>query len=118
MQEADGAYRFGNLEALCWGLPNPPPMETVAMPRLCMMLALAALALAAASPAQAFWKRSQWLACSEAATPADYQRWRCWELDGYAGAIAPGYGGSGEWLPPPKTLRPSTRRGGTVSRLG
>ncbi|WP_186421215.1 hypothetical protein [Bosea sp. CS1GBMeth4] len=82
-------------------------------------LALTGLAMlgmaAAAAPAAAFWPRSQWLACSEAATHADYQRWRCWELDGYAGAIAPPpefRQGPGPGSPAPRAPRRS------VSRLG
>lgn len=69
-----------------------------------------------AAPAAAFWPRSQWLACSEAATEADYRRWRCWELDGYGGAIMPGAGALP--LTPQPGPRRSIRRGGSVSRLG
>lgn len=89
------------------------------MSRNLAILALAALGMAAATPAAAFWQRSQWLACSEAGTAAEYQRWRCWELDGYAGEIAPGYGGAGpadSWRM--QGGKRSIRRGGTVSRLG
>lgn len=85
-----------------------------------MLVGLAALGMIAmTAPASAFWQRSQWLACSEAATAADYQRWRCWELDGYAGEIAPGYGGFSPAEPwgVPAGKRP-VRRGGAVSRLG
>ena len=86
------------------------------MSRSLAAIGLAGLGLiAAAAPAAAFWQRSQWLACSEAATAADYQRWRCWELDGYAGAITPGYGPEGPML---QHRRPLPRRGGAVSRLG
>ncbi|CAN7215588.1 hypothetical protein LJR090_000853 [Bosea sp. LjRoot90] len=87
------------------------------MSRKFAILGLATLVSAAmVEPAAAFWPRSQWLACSEAATAADYQRWRCWELDGYAGAIAPGFGGAGTegQMPPQRRMRPR----GTVSRLG
>lgn len=85
-----------------------------------MMLGLVVLGAGAApTPAAAFWTRSQWLACSEAATAADYRRWRCWELDGYAGEIAPGHGrlGPAELWGPPGRGQP-IRRGGPVSRLG
>lgn len=83
------------------------------------LLGLAGLGMVAmTAPATAFWARSQWLACSEAATAADYQRWRCWELDGYAGAIMPGYGDVGTERQMPTQKRPSLRRGGSVSRLG
>jgi hypothetical protein len=89
------------------------------MRRNLTLLGLATLGMIGTTlPAAAFWPRSQWLACSEAATAADYQRWRCWELDGYAGAIAPGYGGVGtEGQIRPDRRRP-LRRGGSVSRLG
>lgn len=89
------------------------------MSRSLAILALAAFGLTASmTPSAAFWPRSQWLACSEAASAADYQRWRCWELDGYAGAIAPGYGvdPAEAWRTPGG--RRSMRRGGTVDRLG
>ena len=29
-----------------------------------------------------------WISAALIQLAADYQRWRCWELDGYAGAIA------------------------------
>jgi hypothetical protein len=62
------------------------------MSRSLVIAGLAGLGLIAVTPsAAAFWQRSQWLACSEAATAAEYQRWRCWELDGYAGEIAPAF---------------------------
>lgn len=86
------------------------------MQRTLALTGLAVLGMAAATvPAAAFWPRSQWLACSEAATHADYQRWRCWELDGYAGAIAPPpefRQGPGSGSPLPRAPRRS------VSRLG
>ena len=88
------------------------------MDRALVLLGLAAFGtIAAPLPAGAFWQRSQWLACSEAATAADYRRWRCWELDGYPGAITPGYYAApdGQMLP---QRRPLLRRGGSVSRLG
>lgn len=89
---------------------------TGAMSRTFAILGLATLGLAASPErAAAFWERSQWLACSEAATAADYQRRRCWELDGYGGAIAPGYDGGGPWRARPQ--RPK-HRPGPVSRLG
>jgi len=47
-------------------------------------------ALPASLPAAAFWERSQWRRCSEGPTPAEYRRWRCWELDG--GSLGPGLG--------------------------
>jgi len=85
------------------------------MSRKLTLLGLAALGMIAMSaPAAAFWERSQWRSCSEGTTAADYQRWRCWELDGYAGAIAPGYGPEGPML----QHRRTPRRGGAVSRLG
>ncbi|AZO77306.1 hypothetical protein B5U98_17215 [Bosea sp. Tri-39] len=84
-----------------------------------MIFGLAALGtITTTAPAAAFWPRSQWLACSEAATAADYQRWRCWELDGYAGEIAPGYGGVAPGAQMPPQRRPPLRRGEPVSRLG
>lgn len=89
------------------------------MSRNLAIFGLVAFWLAAATaPSEAFWPRSQWLACSEAATAADYQRWRCWELDGYAGAIVPGYGGAPTELWRAPGGRRSIQRGGPVSRLG
>lgn len=88
------------------------------MSRSLTVIGLAGLGLIAASaPAAAFWQRSQWLACSEAATAADYQRWRCWELDGYAGEIAPGH----DFRPGLERRGPAPagpRGGRSVSRLG
>ena len=81
------------------------------------LLGLAALGMVATTaPASAFWERSQWRVCSEGTTPPDYQRWRCWELDGYAGAIAPSGGQSfgGRALRRPRGKLP----GGIVERLG
>jgi hypothetical protein len=83
---------------------------------LAIMGLVAVATEAATAPAVAFWPRSQWLACSEAQTAADYQRWRCWELDGYGGAIMPGAGAAP--LAPQPGPRRSIRRGGAVSRLG
>jgi hypothetical protein len=89
------------------------------MVRTFAILGLALLGMSAAPrPAAAFWERSQWLACSEAVTAEDYQRRRCWELDGYAGTIAPAFGGTGLGGKMPPQGRPSPRRGGPVSRLG
>lgn len=89
------------------------------MRRNLTLLGLAAVGMiATTAPASAFWQRSQWRVCSEGTTPAEYQRWRCWELDGYAGAIMPGYGGvgpEGSMLP---QRYPLPRRGRAVSRLG
>jgi hypothetical protein len=83
-----------------------------------MFLGLATVGLASAMvPAKAFWPRSQWLACSEAAIAADYQRWRCWELDGYAGEIAPAYGRGDDRGAIPVRPR-SLRRDGKVQRRG
>ena len=90
------------------------------MRRNLTLLGLAALGMTAmTAPAAAFWQRSQWRVCSEGTTAAEYQRWRCWELDGYAGEIAPGYGEFGPAGPwdVPGGKRP-VRRGGPVSRLG
>ena len=84
------------------------------MSRSLAILALAAFGMGAATPASAFWERSQWRVCSEGTTAAEYQRWRCWELDGCAGAIAPSYGSKG---PMWQRKRPLPRRGGGVSRL-
>lgn len=84
---------------------------------IAIALALAGAGLAAA-PAAAFWPRSQWLACSEAPTAAEYRRWRCWELDGHGGAIAPGHGVGADPVPTRPGPRRSIRPGGTVSRLG
>jgi hypothetical protein len=86
------------------------------MSRNLAILALAAFGLGVATPATAFWERSQWRVCSEGTTAAEYQRWRCWELDGYAGEIAPGYGGVGP-DGQMRSRRPAYRRG-PVSRLG
>lgn len=90
------------------------------MSRSFTILGLAALGVAAmTAPAAAFWERSQWRVCSEGTTAAEYQRWRCRELDGYAGEIAPGYGGvgpAGQWHAPGG--RRSIRRNAPVSRLG
>lgn len=88
------------------------------MSRSLAILALAALGTVATIPASAFWERSQWRVCSEGPTAAEYQRWRCWELDGYAGEIAPGYSGVGPYGQMPPKGRPSLRRNGAVSRLG
>ncbi|MGX1788801.1 hypothetical protein ACWIGM_18785 [Bosea sp. NPDC055332] len=89
------------------------------MSRNLSLLGLVALGMTAVTaPAAAFWERSQWRVCSEGTTAAEYQRWRCWELDGYAGAIAPGYGGAGPEAPLLPQRRPLPRRGGAVSRLG
>jgi hypothetical protein len=86
------------------------------MRRNLTLLGLAALGMIAmTAPAAAFWQRSQWRVCSEGTTAAEYQRWRCWELDGYAGEIAPGYGGFG---PAEQWGKRPMRRGGAVSRLG
>lgn len=86
------------------------------MRRNLTFLSLAALgAVVTTVPAAAFWERSQWRVCSEGTTPADYQRWRCWELDGYAGAIPPSGGQSfGRSL---RQLR-GKPPGGIVERLG
>lgn len=84
------------------------------MRRNLICLGLAAVGMiATTAPSAAFWQRSQWLACSEAATAADYQRWRCWELDGYAGEIAPSEGRS---FGRPRQPR-GTQPGGIVERL-
>lgn len=85
-----------------------------------MAIAAACVGIGAsvAFPAAAFWPRSQWLACSEVATEADYRRWRCWELDGYGGAIMPGHGAGAGPLAPQPGPRRSISRGGAVSRLG
>jgi len=86
------------------------------MSRNLTFLGLAALGMiTTTAPAAAFWERSQWRVCSEGTTAAEYQRRRCWELDGYGGAIAPGYGLEGPML---RHGRPLPRRGGAVSRLG
>lgn len=87
------------------------------MRRKLTLLGLAALGMiATAVPAAAFWERSQWRRCSEGTTAAEYQRWRCWELDGYGGAIAPsgGQSFSGRSLRQPRGKPP----GGIVERLG
>ena len=84
-----------------------------------MLIGLVAFGVVATTPpAAAFWQRSQWRVCSEGTTPAEYQHWRCWELDGYAGEIAPGYGGIGPEGQTFPQRRPSLRRNGAVSRLG
>jgi hypothetical protein len=89
------------------------------MGRHLLLQALVIFGMAASTmPSAAFWPRSQWRLCSEGATAAEYQRWRCWELDGYAGEIAPGHGGVDGWHQPLPNRRPSQRRGGAVSRLG
>lgn len=86
------------------------------MSRNLMFFGLAALGLVMlAAPAEAFWPRSQWLACAEAATEADYQRRRCWELDGYAGEIAPVFGRGHDREAIPGRSR-SLRRGGEIER--
>lgn len=86
------------------------------MRRELTLLSLAALGMIAATtaPAMAFWERSQWRVCSEGTTAAEYQRWRCWELDGYAGAIAPS---GGQSFGRPRQLR-GKPPGGIVERLG
>lgn len=52
--------------------------------RLVVMLAGGAGLMGAASPSEAFWERSQVIRCADAATPAELQRYRCWELNAYA----------------------------------
>jgi len=89
------------------------------MSRNLTFLSFAALGMiATTAPAAAFWERSQWRVCSEGTTPAEYRRWRCWELDGYTGEIAPGYGGFGGDLRRVPGRQQPFRRGGSVSRLG
>jgi hypothetical protein len=89
------------------------------MRRSLAIMGLVAVGTAAATaPAVAFWPRSQWLACSEAQTAADYRRWRCWELDGYGGAIMPGHGLEADPLAVRPRPRRSIRRGDAVRRLG
>jgi hypothetical protein len=90
------------------------------MQRSFAVVALAIAASAAAAPAGAFWPRSQLMACSEAASEADFQRLRCWELEGrvqvpmsFGPATAP-YAGA------PAKRQPWTepRQGVVVRRLG
>lgn len=85
-----------------------------------VVASLAIAGFAVAAPAEAFWPRSQLRACSEGVDEADFQRWRCWELDGqvqvpmsFGPAIAPypgATGRNGPWHAP--------RRGAIVRRLG
>ena len=73
-------------------------------------------ALATPAPSEAFWPRSQLMACAEAASEADYLRWRCRELDGFGEYPNP-FGR--EFGPPSRDgqyWRP--RRGSVVRRLG
>lgn len=90
--------------------------EPDGMGRHLLLPALVVFGMAASTmPSAAFWPRSQWRLCSEGPTAAEYQRWRCWELDGYGGEIGPGYGGVG---PAEQWGKRPMRRGGAVSRLG
>lgn len=77
-------------------------------------------AVMTAAPALAFWERSQWSRCSEAATPAAWSRDRCDELEPYRGASGrAGHGGLDGTLAPHAsgpTIR--SRRGGVARRLG
>lgn len=85
-----------------------------------MVIILAALGGLAAAPAGAFWPRSQLMACSEVANEADYRRWRCWELDGFAEAPV-FFGRRAIDLDPGAAWRHAPRRrpqGGVVRRLG
>ncbi|KRE12915.1 hypothetical protein ASE66_20765 [Bosea sp. Root483D1] len=86
------------------------------MSRSLVVVGLTGLGLiAATAPAAAFWPRSQWRVCSEGTTAAEYQRWRCWELDGYAGEIAPAF----NYRPGLDRRGPAGPRSGRgVSRLG
>ena len=85
-------------------------------------LLIAGLAVGSAgltTPAEAFWPRTQLQACSAVANEADFQRWRCWELDGQV----PMYFGvpAIELYPPPTARewrRPALRSGPVVRRLG
>lgn len=90
------------------------------MYRSFVVAALATFGFAMIAPAEAFWPRSQLRACSEGVDEADFQRWRCWELDGqvqvpmsFGPAVAPypGVGGrNAPWQAP--------RRSTIVRRLG
>jgi hypothetical protein len=89
------------------------------MRRSLIIVALAVGAGGMAAPAEAFWPRTQLQACSAVANEADFQRWRCWELDGQVPmsfgppAIVPYPGGVGQdWRRLPQ------RQGPVVRRLG
>lgn len=73
-------------------------------------LLIAFLLLCLCAPANAFWQRSQWLACSEAPTEAERIRLNCfvfapvyeWPVTGYRG----------DWpLPRQRRQRPGSWRG-------
>lgn len=89
------------------------------MHRSLIVVALAVGGMGMVAPAEAFWPRTQLQACSAVANEDDFQRWRCWELDGqvpmFFGAPAtdfyPGPTGR-EWR------RPPSRSGPVVRRLG
>lgn len=59
-------------------------MKRAAMIRSIVTLALAISGIAASSPSQAFWQRSQVSHCNDATTDAERARHRCWELRAYA----------------------------------
>jgi len=89
------------------------------MYRTVALIALSASLAGLTQPSEAFWPRSQLMACSEAIREAEYRRWRCWELDGYAGAAMPAFGGGhiDRISPPVQPYRRSPPRN-IVSRLG
>ncbi|WP_332699783.1 hypothetical protein [Bosea sp. (in: a-proteobacteria)] len=95
--------------------------EAGRMSRNFIAIALATLGGLATVPAEAFWPRSQLMACSEAANEAVFQRWRCWELDGLV-QVPMSFGGPATDLYPgvagPDRLRRLPRQRTVVRRLG
>lgn len=95
------------------------------MSRNVSVIALAAqggiMAALLSAPAEAFWPRTQLMACSAIASEADYRRWRCWELDGFA--EVPRFFGRRTIDPDPGAAwrhapRRPPQQGGVVRRLG
>lgn len=77
-------------------------------------------AATAAAPAMAFWERSQWSRCSDAATPAEWSRHRCEDLAPYRDDIGRiGHSGvDGAPFPNERLPKGPARRGVVVRRLG
>lgn len=92
------------------------------MIRSIFMLALAFSGVAAASPSQAFWQRSQVSHCADATSDAERARHRCEELRAYAdpGWPALGLGGTAYRAYRYKSMEPALPPGSRqpVRRLG
>lgn len=92
------------------------------MIRSVVSLALALAGVAASSPSQAFWQRSQVSHCADATSDAERARHRCWELRAYAdpGWPALELGGAGYRAYRSRSPEPALPPGGRapVRRLG